>query len=160
MKTLRFLPLLTLTATALLSACADQEQDAIRPRTAAQLLEGQAWKMTDCTVSPAWLTADNRLVTDYFREVMPAHDQDDVQYFGRGGQFRHDEGLTRAAGAPLAYAGTWALSPDGKLLRTTAEGMGSSSFDVQQLSPTTLRTSGTREQGGTRYTFTFTYTRQ
>lgn len=163
MKTLRFPPLLALAATTLLAACdQDKVKETIKPRTPAELLVGKDWKLTACTVSPAKTTAGGRPSTDYYHDFMPSYDRDDLYRFEKPNSFRQDEGPTRAPGNTTyqAYNGTWSLTDGDKVLRTELEVVGGSSYDVLELSENTLRTSGSRTEGTTRYTYTYTFARQ
>ncbi|GAB3827756.1 hypothetical protein [Hymenobacter jeollabukensis] len=163
MKTLRFPLLLALTAATLLTACdKDKDKETVKPQTPTELLVGKDWKLTACTVSPAKPTTGGRTSTDYYNDFMPSYDRDDLFRFEKPNTFRQDEGPTRAPGNTThqAYNGTWSLTDSDKVLRTEAEVLGSSSYDVLELSENTLRTSGSRTEGTTRYTYTYTFAKQ
>ncbi|RAK63992.1 hypothetical protein [Hymenobacter edaphi] len=163
MKTLRFPLLLALAGTALFApSCTDKDKETVKPKAPAELLVGKDWKLTACTVSPAKTTTGGRTSEDYYNDFMPSYDRDDLLRFEKPNTFRQDEGPTRAPGNTThqAYNGTWSLTDGDKVLRTQAEVLGSSSYDVVELSENTLRTSGSRTEGTTRYTYTYTFTKQ
>ncbi|MCC3155835.1 hypothetical protein LJ737_01205 [Hymenobacter sp. 15J16-1T3B] len=162
MKTLRFPLLLALAGTSLLAtSCFDKDKEAAKPKTPTELLVGKDWKLTACTVSPAKLTASGRTSTDYYNDLMASYDRDDLIRFEKPDVARQDEGPTRAPGTTTqVYNGTWSLTEDDKVLNTNLEVLGRSSYDVLELSDNTLRTSGWRTEAGTRYTYTYTFTKQ
>jgi hypothetical protein len=159
MKTLRF-PLLALTAVSLLTAC-EKDKEKVTPKTPTELLVGKNWMMTACTVSPALRTADGRLITDYYAE-RNTFDRDDLWRFEKPNAFTHDEGATkRATNDPQSYAGTWSLEQGDKVLHAAVPTLNyDNTYDVQEISENTMRLSGTKVEGTTRYTYTFTYTKQ
>ncbi|GAB2947101.1 hypothetical protein GCM10027048_10150 [Hymenobacter coalescens] len=160
MKTLRFPLLLALGAVSLLSAC-DDDKETAKPKSRTDLLVGKDWKMTACTVSPGWPVAGNRQATDFYNEVMPSYDRDDIYRFEKPDVCRQDEGPTRSPNnTRQVYNGKWSFSNEDKVLRTELEVLGNSTYDVIELDENTLKTSGSRTEGGVRYTFTFTYSKQ
>lgn len=164
MKTLRFPLALALAATSLLTACGDKDkkdQEVPAPKTAADQLVGKDWKLTARTVSPAIRLADGRVVTDVYAE-MASYDKDDLWRFEKPSAFTHDEGPTkRSTSDPQTYTGTWSLENNDKLLKTTATGLGNSSYNVMEINDNTLKVSGEKtETDGNRYTYTFVFTKQ
>lgn len=161
MKTLR-LPLLLVLATTLLTACDNHKnQELPTPKTPTEQLVGKDWKLTARTMSPALRLADGRLITDAYAE-MPGYDRDDLLRFEKPDVYTYDEGPTkRTTDMPQRYTGTWQFSNGDKVLSTKASGLGESSYDVLEVSETTLKVSGVKvESDGISHTSTFVFTKQ
>lgn len=160
MKTLRFPLLLALAATTLLAAC-DKDKEAAKPQTPTELLVGKSWKLTAQTASPAIRRADGRLITDVYA-VSPEYDRDDLIRFEKPDAFTYDEGPTKLNETkPQNYTGTWEFSEGDKVLTARAAGLGTNSYDVLEITATTMKLSGVRmEEDGINHTHTFTFTKQ
>lgn len=159
MKTLRFTTLCLFTA-ALLTGC-DKDKETVTPQTPRpDLLVGKDWKLTARTVTPGIRLADGRVVTDIYAE-MPSYDRDDLLHFEKPDVYTYDEGPTKQdAGMPQNYRGTWSLGNNDQTLTTTAATLGTSSYDVEELTASTMRLHGVKTENGVRYTYTLTFAKQ
>ncbi|TGE20479.1 DUF5004 domain-containing protein [Hymenobacter aquaticus] len=163
MKTHFRFPLLALFATTVLVSSCKKENDSEpgpKAQTKTELLSGKDWVMTAQTVDPGLVDDNGKVVTDLF-PYLNACDKDDLMRFETNGSCTLNEGPSRCdPSSPQQYTGSWSFDSNETVLKTTLQGMGSSSYNIVELSDKTLKVSGTRNLDGDNYRFTYTYAKK
>ncbi|MCB2378692.1 DUF5004 domain-containing protein [Hymenobacter sp. BT635] len=163
MKTQFRLPLLALFAlTALVSSCKkdSESEPAPKAQTKTELLSGKNWVLTAQTVDPGLVDDDGKVVTDLFPYIDDCN-KDDLMRFETAGSCTLNEGASRCVPTdPQQYSGTWSFDSNETVLKTTMQGLGSSSYNIIELSDKTLKVSGVRSLEGDTYRFTYTYAKK
>jgi hypothetical protein len=124
------------------------------PKTNADLIIGN-WKTTAATVSPELPF----IGSDIFAQYDPC-DKDDIAIFEPNGVFKSDEGATKCdPNDPQTLTGTYAFNPDQTVL-TVNDGVDPQSYNIVELTESTMRASFTENSTGVVYTYTVTFTKQ
>ncbi len=151
--------LIILAAFSILFSSCNKDDDA-QPATKTDFLVDKNWVPTAITINPAIQLNDSSVTNDWYGRVLPACVQDDIKIFSRNGSYRGEEGDDKCnSGDPQIFElGDWAFSDDETKLVVSANG-NFSSYDIQELTATSLiyRYTVRSQGGGTTYTFIETY---
>ncbi|MCB2409303.1 DUF5004 domain-containing protein [Hymenobacter lucidus] len=163
MKTQFNLPLLALLAATAMGASSckkDKESNPAPAKTKTELLAGKDWKLAAQTVTPGLTADDGTVVTDLF-PYLDECDKDDLMRYDANGTCLLSEGPTRCDPSnPQQYTGTWSFDSNETILKTNVQGLGSSSFNIIELSDNTLKVSGIRTLTDGDHKFTYTYSKK
>ena len=155
-----YLLLLAVAASFSLTSCGDDEDDVTPPKTKTELLTASGWKATSLTVSPAIDFDMDGTPDSDLMQFVDACSKDDVTTFKADKTYTEDEGATKCnAGDPQVFTnGTWTFNADETAVTTTENGATQSdTYNVAELTETTLKYVQTENIGGTTYTFTGTF---
>ncbi|MCR5887857.1 hypothetical protein LRS06_08710 [Hymenobacter sp. J193] len=159
MKMLLRTPLFAVLLTAGLFASCEKENEAEPAKTKTELLAEKNWKLTAETVTPAVRAEDGELITDVYAYLQEC-DRDDIMRFEKAGACVLQEGLTQCGEGPEQFAGTWSFEANETILKTNLQTLGSSSFNVLELSESAMKIKGIRTIEGVDHTYTYTYAKQ
>lgn len=119
------------------------------------LLTNKNWIATAVTVSPAY-PLGGTLVTDFYAQLS-ACSKDDFIRFETPAVYKEDEGTVKCVATdPQTTIGTWAFNGDQTVLTVTPQGSTSQSYNIVDLTDSSLKYSVATAIGGITYTFTFT----
>ncbi len=159
-----FLPLCSVLALSLtFTSCKKDKKDDPAPvaKTKTELISGKSWKLTAGTIDPAVdFSGTGTPTTDAYSQVENCR-KDDLLRFDTPNVYTQDEGGTKCTASDLqTETGTWAFSMgETKITTSTASG-GSDTYNLVELTETTLKTSEVINIASVNYTVTSIYTKQ
>jgi Lipocalin-like domain len=149
MKMFRIMSLLSFMV--LLFACKKDE-------TKTEMLAGGQWKLTALTVSPAFVSA-GVTITDVLA-TYPSCAKDDFQTFSTDGAYTYDEGATTCdVTAVQTEKGTWKFNADETQMTITLPS-GVDTWEIKNLSSSSMTSVYKLTENGVTYTFTGTLTKK
>ncbi|NVO20480.1 MAG: lipocalin family protein [Bacteroidetes bacterium] len=152
-KLLLFLPILSLL---LVGACKKDSQP-----TKMEMLTAKNWKISVYTVDPSLPVTDGGgNIIGYTSDMLAQMEdcsKDDLTKFNTDGVMINDEGATKCDPAsPQTTTGTWLFNTDQTIL-TVNSGNNPVSYDILELSSSTLKMKTVENLFGTNYTLTLTF---
>jgi hypothetical protein len=151
MKKLSFLILAAL----VLGSCKKNSDNSSPAPSKTDLLTAKNWRPTTASIS---VTAAGQ--TSSLGNLDPCN-ADDFIKFGTDKSLVHDAGATKCNSTdPQTEKGTWDMPSDGKLAITlpATSALPSGTFDIKELTATTMHLSTTQSQSGASYTVDLTLT--
>lgn len=117
------------------------------------LLTNKNWIATAVTISPA-LPVGGTLITDYYSQI-PSCSKDDFIRFETPSIYKEDEGAVKCTAAdPQTIIGTWTFNGDQSVITTSTPTGGTQSYNVLELTDSSLKYSVAVPSGGVTYTLT------
>jgi hypothetical protein len=165
MKKDQFTYLLIFTFTILfISSCIDNSDKPIGPATSNNkndLLTASPWKLSAYTINPAVdVNNDGTPETDLYPIAAPdSCTKDDITVFKTDLTYTREEGATKCdtTAEQIFETGTWSFSGNNtKLIQTKSTSGTADTYDILELSETTLILSFKETNNGVDYTFTQT----
>ncbi len=159
------LPLCSLLALSLtFTSCKKDKKEDPAPvaKTKTELITGKNWKVTAATIDPAIdLFGTGTPTTNLYAQLEDCN-KDDLIRFDTPNAYKEDEGGTKCdATDPQTITGTWVFSADETKVTTNTASGGSTTFNITELTETTLKGTVVENFGGpVNYTLTITHTKQ
>lgn len=121
--------------------------------TKTELLTNKNWVATAITISPA-LPLGGTLITDYYAQL-PSCTKDDFIRFETPSIYKEDEGAVKCNPAkPQTVIGTWTFNGDQSVVTTSTPTGGTQSYNIVELSDSSLKYSVAVVSNGITYTLT------
>ncbi len=128
------------------------------PPTKTELIANKNWLLTAVTADPGIDLGGGMVVTDLYA-LSSACDQDNLYRFEAPNVYKQDEGATRCSvSSPQTTTGTWMFNATETAFTTTLPSFPPMTYELLELTETTLKCSAVEQLFGT--TITYTYTKQ
>ena len=135
-------------------SCGDKKGDTPAP-SKTDLLTDKNWVATAITVSPGF-PLGGTLVTDFYAQA-PSCSKDDFIRFEKPAVYKDDEGAVRCTTTdPQTTIGTWAFNGDQTVITVTPQGSTAQSYNVVELTDSSLKYSVGTVISGITYILTIT----
>jgi hypothetical protein len=142
-----------------LASCLSCKEEVAAP-SKTELLTSKSWKWIAGTISPAYdiFGIGVPLGEDYFSRA-PKCWQDDLWIFKAPNKFVHDEGTSKCnISDPQIYTqGTWRFETGESVIKISENGRSEFSWNVTELTSTSLKIVETFKEDGQIYTFQYSF---
>ena len=137
--------------------CSKKEDDKPAP-SKTDLLTDRNWIATAFTVSPGISFPGGITITDLYAQSRPC-DRDDFVRFEKPNVFKNDEGATNCAQSdPQTTTGTWVFNQSQTIVTVTGPGSPAQSYNITELTDTSLKYTVTESVGTPAVNYTYTAT--
>ena len=137
-----------------------KEDPAPVAKTKTELISGKNWKLTGGIINPAADFGTGTPTTDAYSQVNNCR-KDDLLRFDTPNVYKQDEGATKCSASDLqTETGTWAFSMNETKITTSIASGSPKTYNLVELTETTLKTSEVINIASVSHTVTSIYTKQ
>ena len=137
--------------------CGDKKGDSPAP-SRTDLLTDRNWITTAFTVSPGLAIPGGATITDIYAQPPPC-DRDDFVRFEKPNVFKRDEGANKCTQSdPQTTTGTWVFNQDQSIVTVTEQGSSAESYNITELTDTSLKFTFSEAFGTPVINYTYTVT--